>query len=288
MQEQHKDKLRRREFLKDGAVAAVGFGCLSGVLGDVLRVSGQKAKKPKKIDTNHPQSVHNMLLFGLETAYLSHFPLFSFPGFDSPHNFQVILEIDLGESQAAYASDRRNYPETKIYTFSPEKFVLKNLLPPTSLSAFSGTIFRDHLEKRGKPIKDAQATVKKILCFREFNTKASRPTRLEYLVFGKGPETFMAHLITKPPDFDQILSVKIPNGVFSDEDLSKGEQIVIPRKNVASQRLRSKQSVMGSEKGSFASPFKLGVLGEDYFEEGELLVPPEFATTREEKTAGFP
>lgn len=35
----------------------------------------------------------------------------------------------------------------------------------------------------------------------------ARPGYLQYILFGAGTDLFLAHLITKPPDFDQILPV---------------------------------------------------------------------------------
>jgi hypothetical protein len=50
---------------------------------------------------------------------------------------------------------------------------------------------------------------------------------LEYLLFGKGNESFLAHLITRPPDFDQILSVKTGQK-FTDEERATASQLWFP------------------------------------------------------------
>ena len=47
-------------------------------------------------------------------------------------------------------------------------------------------------------------------------------------MFGKGDELFLAHLITRPPDFDQILSVKVSGHAFTDAELGQGVRIISP------------------------------------------------------------
>src|SRR5262249_38673881 len=116
--------------------------------------------------------------------------------------------------------------------------------------------------------------------------------RLEYLLFGKGQELFLAHLITAPPDFDQILAVKVIDHKFTNEELTKGILVVFPgTTNAAASRLKEKQRVAGEMKIDNApAPKKIQVEvnREFYFEEGELRVPPDFKTTSAEKQAGFP
>jgi hypothetical protein len=58
--------------------------------------------------------------------------------------------------------------------------------------------------------------VKQVVHFREFDSKTKRPAHLEYLLFGKGGKFFLAHLIVAPPDFDQLLSVKVTRHQFTD------------------------------------------------------------------------
>ena len=84
---------------------------------------------------------------------------------------------------------------------------------------------------------------------------------------------FAAHLITKPPDFDQILSVTPTGQKFSDADLGRGVPIVISGKaNTATQRLRTQQTATAQVKsaGSSGATFKLQPKVEFYLEQDEL------------------
>jgi hypothetical protein len=56
-------------------------------------------------------------------------------------------------------------------------------------------------------------------------------------------------LVVAPPDFDQLLSVKVTGHEFTDEELAKGVQVVFPATtNTPADRLRAKQQIAGEIK----------------------------------------
>jgi hypothetical protein len=63
---------------------------------------------------------------------------------------------------------------------------------------------------------------------------------LRYILFGRGDELFLAHLLSRPPDFDQIVSVRLV-GLHPDEDeLKRRIEVVVPgRENTIQQRIRT-------------------------------------------------
>src|SRR5262245_5205461 len=187
---------------------AVAFAlCWAGTRG-TARAADQHA--------TDPPATHNMLVVGEETVYLSHLPMFQAAGQPPmPHRYQAILEVTFA-AQADYAKDRREHRTTNIYTLNPERFVLPALVPSAPqhkpLVGFKAkAIFRGHLERDDSvPIlRDSEVSVKRVIHFREFDPKATKAAQLEYLLFGNGQELFLAHVITAPPDFDQILAVKV-------------------------------------------------------------------------------
>lgn len=246
-------------------------------------------------------ATHNMLVVGEKTVFLSHLPMFQEKGRPPmPHRYQAILEVSFtkGETnaQAAYTKDRQSHAATKIYTINPEDFILPQLVSADSLRRFKGTVFRGHLEKLqsggGEILPDIDVTVKRVVHFREFDPAAKKPEGLEYILFGKGGELFLAHFISGPPDFDQVISVQITGRNFSDEELAKGIRLSFPgTKNAAPSRLKEKEQKDGEFKltgASAAQKLRVLVKREWYFEEGELLLPANFTTpTAEEKKAGF-
>jgi hypothetical protein len=227
-----------------------------------------------------------MLMVGEETIYLSHLPMFM-----SPHDYQVILEVALtntgSDPQAIYVSDRRTTGE-KIYTFVPERFVLTDLVEPDPQhprrSSFKGTLFRGHFERGGEPLPmtaagqppTINAQVTQVVHFRKFDPEVGQLPQLEYLLFGKGKELFLAHLITRPPDFDQILSVKVAGHKFTDKELRQGVHVTFQgRENSPEARIKEGEKAPGriqvaGENGPETLEVQLEAGVEFYFESGEL------------------
>lgn len=293
----------RRKFLKNSATAAAGLSCLGlGLKSQPLALGLPVEDLP---------NTHNMMLVGEKTAYLSHLPMFVRKGrpatFNSPHRFQVILEATFTdgtrELTTDYFSDRVRNPSVKMYTLNPAEFVLSRINPAgAALKKFRGnTVFRGHLERGGEPFIGFDGdtppagglfdvNVKRVIHFRQFSPQATKPARLEYLLFGKGTELFLAHFITKPNDFDQIISVKLEGQPFTDEQLGKGMHVIFSdRANTAGARLKESDNLSGQFQVVGGAPRTLSVAGvrEFYFEEGELALPPNFDPTAEEKKAGF-
>jgi hypothetical protein len=231
-----------------------------------------------------PAAGHGMLIVGEQTVFLSHLPMFM-----SPHNYQVILEATFtnqgSNPQAVYVEDRKKNPKEKIYTFAPKPFVLPDLFPPDSnrpprLREFKGDLFRGHFERFPPRVPKAPAridtdvvvNVTNVVYFQKFDPKVKDLDPLEYLLFGKGQELFLAHLITKPPDFDQIMSIKAVGHQFTDEELRRGIPIKFPgRANFSKEKIKEGEKVPGViQVASKDVPLKIEAIGEFYFEEDEL------------------
>ena len=264
--------------------------------------SGRKINLNLRQHHLDPVATHNMLVVGEKAVFLSHLPMFQEKGEPlMPHRYQVILEVEFTKKdsnpQDDYTRDRQDHQNIKIYTINPEPFVLPTLvssdLQQDSLRKFKGTIFRGHLEKGGSSIlKNVDVNVKHVVYFKKFDPEGNKTSELEYLIFGKGKELFLAHLIAGPPDFDQVLSITTGTGhTFIDEALAKGIKVIFPGTiNSSSTRLQEKQHVEGSvniDSTSALQKIQIEINREFYFEEGELQVPPNFETTAEERKASF-
>jgi hypothetical protein len=245
----------------------------------------------------HKMDTHNMLVVGEKSVYLSHLPMF-----EGNHVFQLIMKATFqgaaANAQQLYAEDRRKNPQTKMYTLGPDPempFVLEELFTPDpqhpKRSTFHGTVFRGHLERRPhEPVlTNITVEVERVIHVHVLPL-STKPEKLEYLLFGEGQELFLAHMISRPPDFDQILSVAMIGHEFTDEQLGSGVRVVIPGKqNAATERLDENEQALGVVQNSGAATQKINLKAgvEFYFEEGELFVPPVFGQTPEEKKAGF-
>jgi hypothetical protein len=282
----------RRQFLKQAGCAACA---MSGV---ALAVGATAAF------AEDPPNVHNMLVVGEQTIFLSHLPMFeglnsTKAAFRSAHRYQVILEAQFTQAgkdvSELYLKDRQAHPETPIYTLMPSQFVVSRLFTPKDkprLREFTAEVTRGHLERPGHQtiagLEETLVKATRVVHGGQFEPKSKKPAQLEYILFGKGPELFLAHAISGPPDFDHVLSVKLEGHELGPDDLTREVRVVVPdRKNVSAERLREAQQtpatirIGGAE--SSASKVQLVAGREFYFEEGELLVPPTFEPTPEEK-----
>ena len=199
--------------------------------------------------THHPPAGdrpagHGMVVVGTDAVVLSHLPMFM-----TPHDYQVILQAGLGGAEQTYAEDRKAHPDTLVYTLAPEPFVLPDLFPPgpgqpARLTSFRGDLFRGHFEQPAEGTEviadGVVVTVDKVVLANKFDPAASPLEDLTYVLFGAGDEVWLAHVISRPPDFDQLLSVTVSGPDFSDDDLAAGLRVTVPgRKNLATKRIRS-------------------------------------------------
>lgn len=213
------------------------------------------------VETDRP-ATHGMLVVGSRTVYLSHLPMFH-----APHDYQVIVEARFGAAhgnpQAAYVADRAR-TGTAVYTLVPEPFVLPDVIQHQK--SFSATLFRGHFERGGTPILDhVKVDITRVLLFRKFDPTATRPADLQYFLFGKGDETFLAHLIVAPPDYDQVVQVK-PDAPLPDGTQAAGEAIAVAA-HTQGQFLAAGEHATANAPGGALS---FGVLREFYHETGDL------------------
>lgn len=177
-------------------------------------------------------SVHGMAVVGTKQIYLSHLPMFH-----SPHDYQVLLEVQLDKaSQANYAKAKTAAPD-ELITIVPETFVLPEMIAHPH--PFQADLFKGHFERGGSVfIENATVTITKVIYFKKFSPTDTAPASARYILFGNSAEQFLAHEITAKPDFDQLLKVSAPaalrnsfgqtlefSGHANDKALEAGEQI---------------------------------------------------------------
>lgn len=197
--------------------------------------------QPLQAQAAEPAAVHGMLIVGDKNVFLSHLSMFH-----APHNYQAIMEAQLGQAAAVYTQDRAK-TGTKVYTLVPEPFVLSQTI--AAGKSFKADIFRGHFERGGKPIATkVTVTIKNVVHFRKFDPAAQAPRELNYLLFGKERELFLAHLITAPPDYDQVLAVDDvqftrASKPLTDNKLAKGMQVTIGQPNTTPLQANTRSSV---------------------------------------------
>jgi hypothetical protein len=291
-------------------VLGLAFGLALGTSAGNRRVMAQdQPVKPDICPVNI--GTHNMMVFGEESVFLSHLPMFvdlceDGANFATEHRFQVILEASFEEPRTHrdvtefYKEDRQRNPQMRMYSLGPtEKFALAEIFqPPTSgepRRSFPANVFRGHLERPFgvPPIQDLSnviVRIRRVVYMHEFRPGDRDPENLEYILFGTPGELFLVHRIVAPGNFDQILPIRVLDQQFSDADLSQGLRVVVSgRPNVSPSRLQGGQNVPAQllRTEAQARGITLQTLREIYFEEGELARPPTFKSTQEERDAGF-
>jgi hypothetical protein len=186
---------------------------------------------------------HGMVVVGSGTVVLSHLPMFM-----KPHNYQVILQAGLGDAEQVYVEDRKAHPDALVYTLSPEPFVLPDLFPPgpgqpARITSFRGDLFRGHFEQPAEGTEviagGVEVTVDNVVLANKFDTGGEPFVDLTYVLFGAGDEVWLAHVISQPPDFDQLLSVTVSGHEPSEDELAAGIPLTVPgRKNLGRERIR--------------------------------------------------
>jgi len=239
---------------------------------------------------------HNMFAFGRETVFLSHLPMFM-----APHDAQLILEVALEEDSGGsllevWSKERESHPDQRVYTMMPQRFALSTLYTPDppARRSFRARFFRGHLEHGGEVIPELGNIVVRVtdvIYARRFD-RGGKPDDLTYRLFGRDGELFLAHVISEPPDFDQILSVRLAGAHLDEDEMNAGIEVVLPgRPNTAADRLRDGTTTTSRGHVTGAHQFlslEIADAHELYFEEGELMTSRgAFEPTELEIEAGF-
>jgi hypothetical protein len=217
-------------------------------------------------------ATHGQLMLGQSISY--HLPVFMTDPWAHPHNFQVVLELALpADAQAAVAADQTAHPDS-IYTAVPPVFAQTSLVidvpgHPRKDAFAELVVYRNHFERSDRvEIARAPARIVRILHFRELAPDLPKPPELAYAVFGSSDGLFLAHMLSAPPDFDQVLKVEV-DGMPADVDMTAGFSVSFAaRSNKVEDRLKVGEEVSCATAGG--DSISLRVVAEPYCEVGEL------------------
>lgn len=224
---------------------------------------------------NDPPARHGMTVLGTDRIFLSHLPMFM-----PVHDFQVILQVEFvgvdGLPSENYFNDRRAHPDQQLYTLNPEPFVITELLGPNpTRSTFRAKVFRNHFERDETDPQvidqDVVVKVKKVVHGRKFDKNAEPLPHLQYILFGGQNELFLAHLITRPPDFDQLLHVRVDRDLSNDDVAQAPLVSMVDRTNTSDKRVGPGVNAVASlHVDSETLAIRVEPVVEVYLEEREL------------------
>ena len=238
---------------------------------------------------------HNMFAFGRETVYLSHLPMFM-----APHDAQLILEValedDAGGSLSGGLVQGTGEPPrpARVHHDAAEVRIVHPLHPGSARPPLvPGEVLprspRARWQKHPRAGKHRRARHRRGL--RKTIRSGRQARRSDLRLFGRGGELF-SHVISEPPDFDQILSVQFAGAHPNEDEVNAGIEVVLPgRPNTATERLRDGTAATARGHVTGAHQFlslEIADVHELYFEEGELMTSRgAFEPTELEIEAGF-
>ena len=189
---------------------------------------------PAHAQASDPPCIHGMRVIGEQSVYLSHMGLFH----NSCHDYQGLFEVSFegpNNPQKIYLDAQKKDSNQNEFTIEPiQKFILPEFVSG-KLTSFKAKLHKGQYERNvpenaGLLDSDVTVKLKRVLHFRQFKAGAKQPAKAEYLLFGNSVEQLAAHLITAPPDFDQVVTVKKPLPL-TDAELAKAVRLVLPNRN---------------------------------------------------------
>ncbi|GAB2658022.1 hypothetical protein [Nocardia goodfellowii] len=229
---------------------------------------------------------HAMLVFGTGAdCYLSNLPKFT-----APHNFQVMLAVELDErgTRALEADQRTGFAGP--HTFVPDEFALTELDPRRAQprKELRGSLFRGHVHRGGQVlVGEVVADIRQVVHFDEFAPIARRGhERLTHLCFGRPDRLYVAHRICRRPSFDQIVAARLVPGSVTDllgdpattDDAHElgfetAQPIILGQRQFTGQRLRAGEIAVAAFGSSAEQPgflAELAVERQIYLEVADL------------------
>jgi hypothetical protein len=118
-------------------------------------------------------------------------------------------------------------------------------------ASFSANLHRGQYERDATNPKllasNVTVRLKRVLFFRQFKAGAAQPVRSEYLLFGSDKEQLAAHVITAPPDFDQVAALSKPLPLTNNE-LGKAVRMILPNRPTPNSTANLQQALKPGQK----------------------------------------
>jgi len=163
---------------------------------------------------------HGMFMFGTDTLFLSHMPMFTM----ERHMYQVVLQATLPAAIMKEYQTQRTNPGThcNLRNSKSDPYALPELKSGRRTS-FKADLWADYSNDQADPVDPPFATevpvqVEQLVHFRHFNADIPYPDHLTYLLFGRGNEAHLSHYIARDPDYQHIVTLGgVPDWLSADQ-----------------------------------------------------------------------
>lgn len=167
----------------------------------VLMASQARASEP---------AFHGMVLFGNNTHYISHLPMYH-----APHDYQVVAQVSLitiPRSQTLEAYEQAKMEGQALFTVAPSmNFDLEELIAG-HVKQIIANLYSGHFERGGQNLGPVQIKIDEIKYHKKIFADDAKETFQYVVVTGEGGESFAIHKIGGRPNRDVIAQVSIPTG----------------------------------------------------------------------------
>lgn len=152
---------------------------------------------------------HGMVLFGNNTHYISHLPMYH-----SPHDYQVVAQVSLSNYPRAQTLDI--YESVKgngqvLFTLAPQiDFDLEELIAG-NVKEIPALLYSGHFERGGENLGPVYVNIEDVKYVKKISADDHVKETFQYVVVtGKGGESFAIHQIGGKPNRDIIAEVTTP------------------------------------------------------------------------------
>ncbi|WP_405947842.1 hypothetical protein OG588_15760 [Streptomyces prunicolor] len=204
-------------------------------------------------ETNPGLAVHGLVLLGTDTVYAVHMPTFT-----TPYDFQAVLRVT--PDTDTYRTARKRYGTSALFTLSPRTLLLKDLEPGAS---FPADLYFGRFGREGELLGEVRVGIEERLYVGHPTEPTIEPAPLRYVLFGR-EQLYLAHVLTGPPDFDQVLTAQLAGEWLTLTGEQSSRTVTVPgRPDDLTGRLRPGEQVT-------AEGTELQVLAEVYLETADL------------------
>lgn len=165
------------------------------------------AAQNSEISATASAAVHGMVIFGTDTLFVSHIPMYM-----SPHDYQSIMQVKLShptsDALAVYQKALGTSGKQTLFTVRPKPFVLPNLLNG-KISSFTADLYKGNFEQGGKVVlSNVTVTVEENLYTTQLSKSTAAAEALTYIPVETADSSYLVHQISAPNNFDHIVQIE--------------------------------------------------------------------------------